>query len=92
MAFSSAILFSMGPSQVVGARKMTYGSYTSDGGSTGGDIDTGLKVVESITLQKAGSAVGANANSVNETLPADGDAITIVTDADETGYWIAYGY
>jgi hypothetical protein len=41
-------------------------------------------------LQVKGSAVG-NAPAVNETMPADGDAVTIVTDADAVGTWVVVG-
>ncbi len=77
---------------VVGDRKSNYGTYVNDSGSTGGDIDTGMKVCQTLILQPVGAAVGANVPKVNETFPADGDAVTIVTDADESGIWIAQGY
>lgn len=59
---------------------------------TGGDIDTGLRKCEHIDLACKGSAVAANAPAVNEDLPVDGSAVTIVTDSGQQGYWIAYGY
>ena len=90
MAFVSTLNNNAVPNRV-GDKKDTSGTYLSSGGSTGGDIDTGLKVCEELTMTKNGAAVG-NAQAVNETLPADGSAITVVTDANEGGYWRARGY
>ena len=75
----------------VGDRQITTGTYVNTAGSIGGDIDTGLSECEYIQLQPTGAAVGANQPSVNETLPVDGSAVTVVTDADQDGIWIAYG-
>lgn len=88
MAFTSVITEK---NLIFGSKKIVYGTYTSDSGSTGGDIDTGLKSVQSINLQPTGSAVIASAPVINETLPANGSAITIVTTADEVGTWFAIG-
>ncbi len=87
MAFTSAITGRI----VMGNKRVTYGTYTSADGSTGGNIDTGLTVVEDMQLQSGGNAVKASAPVVNETLPCDGSAVTIVTVADETGTWKATG-
>lgn len=87
MAFSSAIT----DLSVFGDKKVSYGTYTNGGSDTGGDIDTGLDVCENIRLQPKGSAVIANNPVVNETLPIAGSAVTIVTTADEDGYWVAFG-
>lgn len=89
MAFTSDTIITV-PNHI-GDRKMVIGTFTSDSGSIGGDIDTTLRIVESITLQETGVAVVANRSVVNETLPADGSAITIVTDADVVGIWTAIG-
>ena len=70
------------------------GSYTSTGGSTGGDIQTGLDTVETFLVTPKGSTVATNQSVVNETLPltnANG-TVTIVTDANQVGYWLAIGY
>ena len=90
MAFASTITRPV--KNIMGDRKETHGTYTNGGGDTGGDIDTGLRVCEYIQLQPTGAAVVASAPSVNETLPADGSAITVVNTADEDGNWIAWGY
>lgn len=89
MAFASTI--DRNVQNTVGDRKVVTGTYASTGGSTGGNIDTGLEWCDFISLQSKGSAVATNAPVVNETLPVAGNAVTIVTDADETGNWIAYG-
>jgi len=77
---------------VRGNKKFRTGTYTSASSNTGGDIDTGLTVVTDFVLIPSGSTVNANAPVVNETLPVAGNAITIVNDADATGYWEASGY
>lgn len=87
MAFTSAII----GRTVMGNKRVTYGTYTSASGSTGGDIDTGLTVVDDIQLQAGGSAVKTDGAVINETLPCDGSAVTIVTVADEVGTWKAFG-
>ena len=77
---------------IVGDLRYAQGTYTSNSGSTGGDIDTGLTTVNTMFLQPKGSSVASNAPVINETLPgADGTAITIVTDSDEVGNWQAWG-
>jgi len=67
------------------------GTYTN--GATGDkNIDTGLRVVRNIKLTQKGSAVIADVPSINETLPCDGSAVTIVTTGDtDDGYWRAEG-
>lgn len=74
-----------------GAQRATMGTYTSSGGSTGGDIYTGLQKVNQIILQPKGAAVVAAAPVANETFPVV-DPVTIVTGADEAGYWMAIGH
>ena len=76
---------------VIGNKKMTYGTYTNAGGDTGGNIDTGLTVCEAMFLQ-TGAAVSADQATINETLPADGSVLTIVTTDGSDGSWIAIGY
>jgi hypothetical protein len=89
MAFTSAITQTV--PIAVGDKKMTFGTFTNAGGDTGGDINTGLKICDAIFLQTGGAAVNANDPSVNETLPCDGSAVTIVTTADQDGTWMAIG-
>jgi len=88
MAFTSAIT----DRSVMGNKRVHFGTYNSAGGSTGGNINTGLKLCEHLQLQPGGAAAEAVAPVVNETLPVDGSAVTIVSGADDTGYWQATGY
>lgn len=77
---------------VWGNERVTRGTYASAGGSTGGDINTGLHQCIALFLQPKGSSVGTNQSVVNETFPVDGSAVTIVTDANQSGYWEARGF
>jgi hypothetical protein len=76
---------------MLGDMVQTYGTCTSDGGSTGGDIDTGMDQCIFIKLEVPGEAVVAGVSAANETFPCDGHAVTIVTAANESGRWIAEG-
>jgi hypothetical protein len=87
MAFTSTIT----GRAVIGNKVAKWGTYASSGGSTGGDINTGLHLAESVTLTPKGASVSSNAPAVNEDLPVAGNAVTIVTDADQAGYWQAIG-
>jgi hypothetical protein len=71
--------------------RSVVGTYTSAGGSTGGDIYTGLTNIYAISLQPKGSSILANQPVVNETLPMATDGITIVTTAHEVGTFVAFG-
>lgn len=81
----------------LGDQFLVYGTYTSDGGSTGGDISTNLQVVNTFNLQPKGAAVLATQDVVNETFPlynnpiSNDTKVTIVTAADSVGYWQAIG-
>ena len=86
MAFTSTIT----GKTVMGNKRVHWGTWTTD--TTGGDVDTGLRSVESMVLQTTGNAVSADQGSINETLPADGSAITIVVTSGADGNWIAIGY
>ncbi|MCE5282876.1 MAG: hypothetical protein LLG93_12310 [Deltaproteobacteria bacterium] len=87
MAFTSTIT----GRAVIGNKVAKWGTFTNTSSSTGGDINTGLHLAESVTLTPKGTAVAANAPAVNEDLPVAGNAVTIVTDADQAGYWQAIG-
>ena len=86
MAFSSTIA---GRTRA-GSKRIHYGTFNC-ASVTGGDIDTGLLVCESIMLTHKGSSVEASVGVVNETLPMPGNAITIVTSSSDVGYWMAIG-
>jgi hypothetical protein len=87
MAFSSKITVQ----NVDGNKRIMIGTYTNTAGSTGGDINTGMHKCDLLYLQPMGSAVGTNYPVVNEVFPVAGNAVTIVTDADQDGYWFAIG-
>lgn len=88
MAFSSAIV-EYGSD---GDKLVNRGTYTNTDASTGGDIDTGLSMCESLILQPKGATVEASNNAVNETFSVAGSAVTVVTTANEIGTWEARGY
>ncbi len=71
-------------------KRHTMGTFTNGSGDTGGDIYTGLSVIDKIDLQYKGSAVVDNEPVINETFPCH-DPVTIVTDDDKDGYWHAVG-
>jgi hypothetical protein len=87
MAFTSTIT----GHSALGNKRLNYGTYSTSSTETGGDIDTGLVSCEFIALQQTASAVTADAPVVNETLPCDGSAVTIVQTASADGYWMAFG-
>ena len=76
---------------VWGNECVTWGTYTDAGAGAGGDLNTKLHRCNKIFLQPYGSSVATNASVVNETLPVDGSAVTIVCDASQTGLWLAVG-
>lgn len=77
-----------------GSKQHVFGTYTNTGGSTGGDITTGLVTVQCFMLQPKGSSVSANAPVVNETFPLTnaGGKVTVVTSSDEVGQFLAIGF
>jgi len=89
MAFSSTIT---ARPCAMGNKRVAVGTFTQAGGDTGGDINTGLRSCEFIMLQTTGAAASADQSAVDETLPVDGSAVTIVTTAGVVGNWLAVGY
>lgn len=87
MAFGSAITLKT----TFGNKRFHAGTFDASS-ATGGDINTGLRIVETMDLQCQGSAVAANAPAVDESLPVAGSAVTVVTDSGQTGFWTAVGY
>ncbi len=69
---------------------MAVGSFTNAGGSTGGDIVTGMSRVYYANMQVIGAAVVVAVSTINETYPYPG-TLTVVNGADEDGSWIAMG-
>lgn len=84
MAFS----YTTNTRQIIGGR-LASGTYSNNGGSTGGVIDTGLPNVSSFLLTATGSGVTSNQSVYSTTLPAGNGKITIVTNANESGSWLA---
>ena len=64
MAFTTVIHLEM---NLEGNRRLVCGQTTTDG--TDGNIETGLSLVESLVFTHKGSAVEANAATVNADLP-----------------------
>lgn len=75
-----------------GDKTTTWGTFTNGVSDTGGDINTGLVVCETLSIEFTGSAAVADAAAINETFPCSGDAVTIVTTANASGIWRAVGY
>lgn len=90
MAFTSSIN-NNGVPEFLGRLKCVHGTFANTGGSTGGEVVTGLRKVYALILQHTGAAVVASAPVVNETMPFDGSSLTIVTVADTSGTWMAIG-
>jgi hypothetical protein len=71
------------------------GTYTNAAGDIGGDIQTGLAYIDMVMLQPAGTATTTGVCVVNESLPmvaADiTGGVTIVTDNNQDGTWVAIG-
>lgn len=92
-----AFAYTFKNSNIEGAKKKTWGTYTSSGGGTGGDIYTGLRVCDNLVLSPKGAAVATNQSVVNGTFPivrSSGQAsakVTIVTDENQAGTWEAFG-
>ena len=87
MAFTATVT----SKTVFGNKRIHSGTFVNDGGSTGGDITTGLGTLEQLILQHVASGVVASAPVVNETLPLAGGVATIVTVADTSGTFTAIG-
>ncbi len=81
MAFTYTVT---SPGDVFGNKKHAYGTYVNTGGSTGGEIKTGLTRVDTFS------------DSVSTSTPStvaviSGGSVTITTTADQDGRWQATG-
>jgi hypothetical protein len=76
---------------IMSTHEVVTGTYVSDSGSTGGEIATGLNHIDGCIIQEWGSAVITSAPVVNESFPLAGGSITIVTVANKSGSFIAWG-
>jgi hypothetical protein len=74
---------------IFGHKKVSYGTFTND--TTGGEIHTGLRVIESLEIQHTGTEVIGNAPVINETLPLGEESATVVTANAKSGIWKATG-
>lgn len=92
MAFTSAVTTTVPGGH--GSKALVYGTFTNTASSTGGDVTTNLNTVDQFFIQTGGPAAVALAPVVNETFPLVNStgAVTIVTNANDTGYWMAIGY
>ena len=75
----------------LGGVRRVIGTYANAGGSTGGTINTGLKVVQVAFLQPTGTADAAMVVTTSLPSTANDGAITIVTTANLGGCWEAMG-
>ena len=73
---------------VFGNKRIVFGTFASDSGSTGGDVVTGLTGVDFFV---GVSGAGLTGVQINETLPLASGTVTIVTGPDDTGFWMAIG-
>lgn len=87
MAFSSEIADRQ---RNPGSMRFAMGSWTGAGVTTG-ELDTGLAKCHGICLTTKGSASAAQC-AHNETLPCNGDEVTINFTSGTNGTWIAWGY
>jgi len=87
MAFTSVVTHK----SVAGDVCITYGTYASTDGATGGNINTNTDRCLFIKLQPLGESAQLLSPSIDETVPCDGKAVTVVTNANESGIWIAIG-
>jgi hypothetical protein len=89
MAFSYSIL----KMTIEGVNKKVYGKFANSGGSTGGDITTGLGNIIGFTMTYSESSAGYAEPTVNETFPLNnaGGVVTIVTPSNLSGTFIATG-
>lgn len=69
-----------------GQNEVAFGTWTCESGDTGGDIVTPLSSVVVPVLTQNSTAVTSNAPAVTG---ISGGTISIITDDDVDGYWIA---
>ena len=89
MSFTSATT----SKESMGSQFLVHGTFTNTGGSTGGDIATGLTRVNGFWMTPQAAAGVALAPVVNETFPLFNStgAVTVATNANDIGYWYAFG-
>ena len=93
MAFTSSLV----GTSTWGAKSVRWGTFTNSGGSSGGDIDTHLTLLEGMSLQYTGASAVADDPAINEVFPIRATEpsatveATIVTTANASGIWRAWG-
>ena len=87
MAFSSSVSYKT----QFGNKRVHYGTWTGASVATG-NVNTGLRLCETIMLTINNSAVTSNPAVVDESMPVAGSAVTIVFDSSMNGNWLAVGY
>jgi hypothetical protein len=74
-----------------GTRKVCWGTFTNGAGDYGGDIVTPLNKVEWCWLTVKATTCAGTMPTVNETFPLAGGTISIKSEANQDGYWVAGG-
>ena len=74
---------------IFGDLRYVMGKYVNDGGSTGGEVTTGLSSVSFFNIMEQGTSILSDRSVINETLPLSKGDVTIVTSSNETGYFFA---
>jgi hypothetical protein len=89
-----SITYTLDSSAVIGGKRWIFGTYTDSSAGTAGDVVTGLKTVDSFTVQPKGTGTATNQTVIVEALPVDSasGAVTIRSDASQVGYYIAIGH
>ena len=89
----AAITTTMDERTVFGNMRVHFGHF-DPGANTGGEIDTRLRRCHFIHFFIKHSSVHADAMAVNETMPCDGSAVTVVHTNNPGGtiYFMAVGY
>jgi hypothetical protein len=80
-----------GRPKTVGHIRMSYGRF-DDAGLASGLINTNLRMCHSMMLTHEDSSVLTDVGTINATFPCDGSAVEIILNADDTGYWLAFGF
>ena len=86
MTFSYTVDTKDGLRTYWGQNEVSFGTWTNASGDTGGDIDTKLSSVNVVSLTPYKTTVASNAAAVTS---IDGGTVSIVTDDNVDGYWIA---
>lgn len=79
----------------LGKLKVSYGYYLGTGGSTGGDVNTGMRLCHILLFMVKSGAVPPTVNedvdAGSTAMNVSGKTVTIVIDANGSGRWLAIG-